>query len=145
VPKVTESNSAELQAMLAPKAPAPGGASRIARPPVEAPAAAPPRAEPAPAPAPAAAAAPRRRAPAAASTRYAVQVGSFSVVENAEAVRRRLAEKGYPAQVIDWTDGNQRAWKVVRVVGYDSQAEARRVVGELKTDFGLTPYVVGVR
>ena len=131
--KAPEGNAADLQAMLAPPKPAqPAAKAGKAK--------AAPAATPA---APAAGSAPR---PAASvSGRWMVQAGSFSVVENAEAVVRKLAAKGYSAQVIDWTDAAQRSWKVVRVGGYDNPAEAKRVAGELKSVFGLSPMVVSGR
>ncbi|HYH38415.1 MAG TPA: SPOR domain-containing protein [Azospirillum sp.] len=131
--KAPEGNAADLQAMLAPPKPAQPAAKAG-------------KAKAAPAAAPTAPAAPSAPRPAASvSGRWMVQAGSFSVVENAEAVVRKLAAKGYSAQVIDWTDAAQRSWKVVRVGGYDNPAEAKRVAGELKSVFGLSPMVVSGR
>ena len=129
--KPPESNPTELQAMLSPpKSSQPAGKTRK----VKATAA---PVEPATAPAP--------RPVVSATGRWVVQAGSFSVLENAEAVQRKLAAKGYSAQVIDWTDSAQRSWKVVRVGGYDNQADAKRVATDLKSNLGLSPLVVAGR
>jgi len=123
--KAPGAETAELQAMLTPKAPPPGGKGQQATPAVQPPA--------------------KAARPAVAYGRWVVQAGSFSIAENAEGLRRRLADKGYAAQVIDWTDGAQRSWKVVRVGAPTSQAEARRIAGELTSILGLNTLVVGVR
>lgn len=77
-------------------------------------------------------AAPARQAAPAGNGRYAVQVGSFTVSDNAEALVRKLADQGYNAYAFDWTDRNQRAWRTVRVGNFASDAEARRAADELK-------------
>lgn len=77
--------------------------------------------------------------------RYAVQVGSFSVAENATALVQRLKERGYGAYALDWTDRTQRAWRVVRVGGYDSVAAARQAADALKAGMNLPASVVSTR
>nr|WP_246337732.1 SPOR domain-containing protein [Azospirillum oleiclasticum] len=107
-------------------------------------------ATPPPAPAPRAAA-PASTPPAAAPAapagdgHYAVQVGSFGVPENATALQRRLAERGFNAYALDWTDRNQRSWRVVRVGNFRTDAEARRAAEDLKTRLSLPVQVVTTR
>ncbi|WP_448189315.1 SPOR domain-containing protein [Azospirillum sp. sgz301742] len=130
--KAPETNPAELQAMLSPpKSAQPSAKARKASK------AAPAPAEPG--------AAPASRPAVSATGRWVVQAGSFSVLENAEAVQRKLTAKGYAAQVSDWTDSSQRAWKIVRVGGYDSQADAKRVAADVKSSLGLSAMVVSGR
>lgn len=77
--------------------------------------------------------------------RYAVQLGSFHVAENAEALVRKLQGSGYRAYALDWTDASQQSWRVVRVGGFGDTAAAKRAAGELKAKVGLDPVVVSTR
>ena len=82
---------------------------------------------------------------AAPGGRYAVQLGSFHVAENAEALVRKLQSSGYRAYALDWTDASQQSWRVVRVGGFGDSAAARRVANQLKAKVGLDPVVVSTR
>ena len=77
--------------------------------------------------------------------RYTVQIGSFHVPENAEALVRRLQERGLQAYAVDWNDSARRTWRVVRVGAYRGPEDAQRAADELKDALGLTPIVVGRR
>ena len=77
--------------------------------------------------------------------RYAVQLGSFHVAENAEALVRKLRGSGYRAYALDWTDASQQSWRVVRIGGFGDSAAARRVANQLKAKVGLDPVVVSTR
>lgn len=129
-PPPAPASTAELQAML--RTPAPK-AEQAPPAPTRAVAPAPRPATAAPAPAP------------AGDGRYAVQVGSFGVAENAEALQRRLSERGYSAYALDWTDRNQRSWRVVRVGNFRTDAEARRAAEELKARMNVPAQIVTTR
>lgn len=58
---------------------------------------------------------------------WEVQAGAFSVRENAEGLRTRLAEDGFPARV----DGEGGGMHRVRVGPYTDRGEAERVAGRL--------------
>jgi cell division septation protein DedD len=64
-------------------------------------------------PVPASAAAAAKPAPL--PIRIAVQVGSFSMEDNARDVLERLKRFGYPATSFSMTDGRNRQWHVVQV------------------------------
>ncbi|WP_207457175.1 SPOR domain-containing protein [Azospirillum sp. SYSU D00513] len=92
------------------------------------------------------------RAPAAAAPavpaqgnggRFTIQLGSFQVAENADALVRRLQARGIEAYTLAWTDSEQRNWRVVRVGRYPSSAEAQRAAEDLRSSIGgLNPVVV---
>nr|WP_209877006.1 SPOR domain-containing protein [Azospirillum soli] len=127
--KTAKAETPELQAMLAPKA--------AKRAPAE------PKAQTASVDESAVdSAAPAASAP---SGRYAVQLGSFHVAENAEALVRKLQGSGYRAYALDWTDASQQSWRVVRVGGFGDSAAAKRVANQLKAKVGLDPVVVSTR
>lgn len=133
-PAAAPVSTAELQAML--RSPAPKTE----------PAPAPPARAVAPAPRPTAGPAaipPASGAPG--DGRYAVQVGSFGVAENADALQRRLAERGFSAYALDWTDRNQRSWRVVRVGNFRTDGEARRAAEELKARMNVPAQIVTTR
>ncbi|MCW2235993.1 SPOR domain-containing protein [Azospirillum canadense] len=139
VPAAKPAETAELQAMLAPKAPT--------RAPIR-PDAKPPAAAPAPVAPPQAAKPTVLTPPAVPSVpdgHFAVQVGTFQIAENADALLRRLRDGGYTAQVVDWTDAEQRSWHAVRVGGYADRATAKRAADSLKARMGLPALVVGTR
>jgi len=136
-------DTGSLQAMLAP----PKEAAK--RPPTATPAApaTPPAAssgngEPRQAAKAAVPSAPTAQAPAG---RYTVQVGSFSVTGNADALVQRLQGNGFQAYTVDWTDGSNRSWRAVRVGGYPDPAAAKREAEQLKSKMGLNPVVVTTR
>ncbi len=126
-----EANATELQAMLSPKSPPPGPRAQKPSPPSPTPANHPTT--------------PPSAHRTSVSGNWVVQAGSFSVAENAEAVRSRLASRGYTAQVLDWDDDRQRHWKVVRVGDPTSQTEARRIASELSSSLGVHALVISVR
>ncbi len=136
--------TAELQAMLAPKTPprAPAAKREVAKPE----AAKPDAPKPLGTLSKPASTAPAESAGTAEPTtpdgRYAVQVGSFQMAENAEALVRRLRDNGYSAVTLDWTDAAQKSWHAVRVGGYADPAAAKRAAGVLKGKMGLPAMVV---
>lgn len=134
-PSKSPAETAELQAMLAPKPPA-RPAAEATRP--AAPKATKPQLEPS-RPAPAASA----PVPTVPNGRYAIQLGTFQVAENADALVRRLRDSGFNAYALDWTDGEQKSWRAVRVGAYGDSTAAKRAADSLKAKMGLQPIVVG--
>lgn len=138
-PKVTDGG--ELQAMLAPpkeprevkRAPAkPAEAKAVeSKPATSKPILAKPAESPAGAP--------------SVGGRYAIQIGTFKVAENADSMTRRLQGGGFPAYTLGWTDASNQSWRAVRVGGYADAAAAKRAAGELKTKMGVDSVVVTTR
>src|SRR5690349_15640541 len=58
---------------------------------------------------------------------WTVQLGSFQRMENADALRRTLVRQGFDAYALDWTGGDRRTWRTVRVGHVESAAAARRL------------------
>src|SRR5689334_15008600 len=56
---------------------------------------------------------------------WTVQLGSFQRMENADALRRTLVRQGFDAYALDWTGGDRRTWRTVRVGHVESAAAAR--------------------
>lgn len=138
-PKATDGS--ELQAMLAPpkeprevkRTPAKPTETKAAepKPAVSKPAMAKPTESPAGAP--------------SAGGRYAIQIGTFKVAENADSLTRKLQGGGFPAYTLGWTDASNQSWRAVRVGGYADAAAAKRAAGELKTKMGVDSVVVTTR
>jgi D-alanyl-D-alanine carboxypeptidase (penicillin-binding protein 5/6) len=71
---------------------------------------------------------------------YTVQVGAFREKRLAEMLRQRLRQRGYSAQVM--TSGTRTAkFYRVRLGEFDTQGEAKRIVGRLKSQMGLDAVV----
>jgi cell division protein FtsN len=71
---------------------------------------------------------------------YTVQVGAFREKRRAEMLRQRLHQRGYSAQVL--TSGTRAAkFYKVRLGEFDTQGEAKRFVGRLKSQMGLDAVV----
>jgi DedD protein len=71
---------------------------------------------------------------------FTVQVGAFREKRMAETIRQKLRQRGYSAYVT--TSGTRAArWYRVRVGEFDSQGEAKRMVGRLKSQMGLAALV----
>jgi serine-type D-Ala-D-Ala carboxypeptidase (penicillin-binding protein 5/6) len=71
---------------------------------------------------------------------YTVQVGAFREKRLAETLRQRLHQSGYSAQVM--TSGTRAAkFYKVRLGEFDTQGEAKRFVGRLKSQTGLDAVV----
>jgi D-alanyl-D-alanine carboxypeptidase (penicillin-binding protein 5/6) len=74
------------------------------------------------------------------SSVYTVQVGAFREKRLAEMLRQRLRQHGYSAQVM--TSGTRTAkFYKVRLGEFDTQGEAKRFVGRLKSHMGLEAVV----
>jgi hypothetical protein len=124
-------------APVAPEQPAPAADSKPAKPSTP-PVVEPKAAEPKPAPAATGPAAPS-------ASRFAIQVGTFSVAANADDVKRKLETHGYPVQVIDWTDKAGKAWRAVRVGPYKTDTDARKAATDLKSGLNIAGQVLVVR
>jgi serine-type D-Ala-D-Ala carboxypeptidase (penicillin-binding protein 5/6) len=71
---------------------------------------------------------------------YTVQVGAFREKRMAEMLRQRLRQRGYTAYVT--TSGPRTAkFYRVRLGEFDTQGEAKRLVGRLKSQLGLEAVV----
>jgi cell division septation protein DedD len=71
----------------------------------------------------------------------AVQVAALSNKSDAEAVARRLSEKGYSAYVVTPEPGTRAIFKV-RVGDYGTAAEAERVSRRLRQEEKFQPWVI---
>ena len=78
---------------------------------------------------------------AAARTGYAVQVGSFSGPEAAQAMKGRLAERGYASFISAEGSGAARRWRV-RVGPYPAKDGAVRAATKLQNGEGLATWLV---
>ena len=77
------------------------------------------------------------------SSAYTVQVGAFREKRLAEMLRQRLHQRGYSAHVM--TSGTRTAkFYKVRLGGFNTQGEAKRFVGQLKSQMGLDAVVAGM-
>ena len=81
-------------------------------------------------------------APAAAAA-LTVQVGAFSVKNNAYRLADQLKGKHYPVEVFERTDSAHRLWYVVRVGRYANRALARAAAAKLASEdnLGLKPFI----
>lgn len=143
-PKATDGS--ELQAMLAPPKEL-REVKRTPAKPAETKAAETKAAEPKPAVSKSAMAKPTESPAGAPSAggRYAIQIGTFKVAENADSLTRKLQGGGFPAYTLGWTDASNQSWRAVRVGGYADAAAAKRAAGELKTKMGVDSVVVTTR
>ena len=71
---------------------------------------------------------------------FTVQVGAFRNKEAAETLRQKLRKRGYSAYVTAVGTRAARLFKV-RIGEFDSQGEAKRLVGRLKSQMGLQALV----
>jgi D-alanyl-D-alanine carboxypeptidase (penicillin-binding protein 5/6) len=67
---------------------------------------------------------------------FTVQVGAFREKQAADLLRRKLRQQGYSAFVTA-SETRKVKWYRVRVGDFDSQGEAKRFVGRLKSQTGL--------
>jgi len=70
-----------------------------------------------------------------------VQVGSFTVEENAKRLAESLRQLGYPAEIVERTDSHQRLWHVVRLGPYREWNAASGVAMRLAANQELKPIV----
>jgi cell division septation protein DedD len=110
--------------------------------PVPVPEAAPPAPSPAPAPTTTAAAS----APAAKSTEsggagFAIQVAALREADEADAIVKRLAAKGYPAYVVAPAKGTPQVYRV-RVGKFTDRREADTVAARLQKEEQFKPWIV---
>ena len=70
-----------------------------------------------------------------------VQVGSFTVEENAKRLADSLLQLGYPAEIVQRTDTHQRLWYVVRLGPYRQWNAATGVATKLALYQELKPIV----
>ncbi len=71
-------------------------------------------------------------------TFFSVQVAAMNSAAAADALMRRLNAEGYDPHVVRDTDGLLK----VRVGRFPRRADAENLIGELRTKFGGTPFVV---
>ena len=105
-----------------------------------APAAAAPPPTPRPTPAPAAAAAATKPAEAAGGG-FAIQVAALREQQEADAIVKRLAGKGYPAYVVAPAKGAPTVFRV-RVGKYQDRSEADTVAARLQKEEQFKPWIV---
>jgi len=126
-----------------PLKPEPAPAAEAPTPRPETPAPAPERAEPAPA-APPPAPAPAAKAAASsepAGSGFAIQVAALREPEEADAIVKRLAGKGYPAYVVTPARGSAPIYRV-RVGKYKERREADTVAARLQKEEQFKPWIV---
>lgn len=72
-----------------------------------------------------------------------VQTGAFSNVNNAQALKRKLTDMGYPVTIIRKQSGG-RNLHIVRVGGFQSKERARQAAQEIEKSLGVkTRILVG--
>lgn len=74
------------------------------------------------------------------SASYTVQVGAFREKRLAETLQQRLHQRGYSAHVMTSGTRTTKFYKV-RLGGFNTQGEAKRFVGQLKSQMGLDAVV----
>ena len=72
---------------------------------------------------------------------FAVQLGAFLQNENAQALSRRLEERGYDADVVPMEGAQGRTWYLVRFGAYETRTEALMAASEFKNREGLDALV----
>jgi septal ring-binding cell division protein DamX len=75
------------------------------------------------------------------STTFTIQVGAFSTMTNAEELRKRFEKEGYASNIFTINRDGKKLHKVW-VGEFQTQEEARRFIGEVKSKFGLDAIVV---
>jgi len=75
-----------------------------------------------------------------ATTKYAVQIGVFSNLENARSLLNKLKEKGYNAYIKE-KSSNQR-FQAVKIGPFTSRAKANQIGRELERKFNLNYIIV---
>jgi cell division protein FtsN len=74
---------------------------------------------------------------------YSVQVGSFRAREEAERLRRRLTQKGYPVWIQPSVVSGQGIWYRVRVGHFSDRAAADRAAQRLSNQERVSVIVIG--
>jgi cell division protein FtsN len=74
---------------------------------------------------------------------YSVQVGSFRAREDAERLRTRLVQKGYPVSIQPSLVAGQGIWYRVRVGNFPDRATADRTAQRLATQERVSVMVTG--
>lgn len=88
--------------------------------------------------------APAKAAPAAAEpagTGFAIQVAALKEADEADAIVKRLASKGYPAYIVTPVKGSVPMYRV-RVGKYKERREADTVAAKLKKEEQFNPWIV---
>jgi cell division protein FtsN len=80
-----------------------------------------------------------------ASHQWAVQVGVFRNAQQADRLKRELAEAGFPAQVTTATADDGQLRYRVRVSGFKTRDEALRAAERVRSDRSLPTYVTAAR
>jgi cell division protein FtsN len=77
----------------------------------------------------------------AASADWAVQVGVFKSSQQAERVRKKLTDGGFPARVTPVSGGDGQTWYKVRVGGFKTRDEALKTAERVRADRALPTFV----
>jgi cell division septation protein DedD len=72
------------------------------------------------------------RQPKGASRSYAVQIGAFLQLENAQRLAESAGRKGYSARVVTISDSHGKKWHCVRAGNYPDQDQARKSATEIE-------------
>jgi cell division septation protein DedD len=72
---------------------------------------------------------------------FSVQAGAFGDAKDAEALKERLAARGYKAYILKQDDPGGRVLYKVRAGRFDSKKEAEEAVLALKEKSGITAFV----
>jgi cell division protein FtsN len=84
---------------------------------------------------------PAPAAPPSEIASFAVQLGAFRQQDNAGVLTRRLAAKGYDAEIVKREDTRGRIWFLVRYGAFSNRAEATAVATELRSQDNLEALV----
>ncbi len=86
----------------------------------------------------------REHAPAptpAAKTRYSLQIASYPEKDMADEEVKRMKKRGYAAFVVTSDVADKGTWYRVRLGSFSSKAAAEKLMNELHTKEGLTPFI----
>ena len=74
-------------------------------------------------------------------SKFAIQVGAFSTIQNAEELKSRFEKEGYVANIFTLVSNGKKLHKV-HVGEFQTYDEAKRFTNEVKTKFNLQSMVV---
>lgn len=81
------------------------------------------------------------KGPAQAVVRYTIQVASYNERGMAEDEVRRMKKRGYAAFIVSSELPEKGTWYRVRVGSFSTRSSAERLLNELKTKEGLSPFI----
>ncbi len=74
-------------------------------------------------------------------TRYSLQIASYSEKEMADEEVKKMKKRGYAAFVVTSDVPDKGTWYRVRLGSFSNKAAAEKLVNELRTKEGLSPFI----